>query len=41
MTRNVGVGATLSYANRDSTLPYPVAPHFEETRFALSLVFQR
>jgi hypothetical protein len=41
MNRNVGIGATLSYANRDSNLAYPQAPHFEETRFALSLVFQR
>ena len=41
LTRDVGLGATLSYVKRDSTQPYPLAPHYDETRFALSLVFQR
>ena len=41
LTREVGVGAKLSYVKRDSSLPYPQAPHYNEMRFALSLVFQR
>ena len=41
LTREVGLGAKLSYVKRDSNLPYPQAPRYDETRFALSLVFQR
>jgi len=41
LTRDVGLGAKLSYVTRGSNQPYPVAPHYDETRFLLSLVFQR
>ena len=41
LTRDVGLGAKLSYVKRDSNEPYPQAPHYDETRFMLSLVFQR
>ena len=41
LTREVGLGAKLSYVKRDSNVAYPFAPRYDETRFMLSLVFQR
>jgi hypothetical protein len=41
LTREVGVGATLSYVKRESNLAFPLAPQYDETRLAFSLVFQR
>jgi hypothetical protein len=42
LTRNIGIGATLSYADRQSTgAVATIGPKFTETRAGLSLVFQR
>ncbi len=41
VSRDVGLGAKLSYVKRGSDQPYPFAPHYDETRFLLSVVFQR